>query len=138
MAADGRADAVRALVVPGATCIVSTVRPDGAISSVPVSPMFDGERLWFSARSDTRKVRNLQRDNRVTVVLCDSANAQHYVQVRGRAHVEPDPDRRRIDEVARFHMGVAVYPYDKPGQERVAIEIEADVVVVPSVHGAKR
>ena len=125
-----------AFIRPGYTCVLSTLRKDGSVSSVPLCPMFDGTNLWLSSRADTLKVRNLERDGRATLLMVDPDNMQRYAQVRGRAELVADESRAMINALASFHMGVDVYPYDKPGQHRVSIIVHPESVSMPVVHGS--
>ena len=55
-----------------------------------------GDELWFFCRSDSRKVRELGADPRVTIDYCDDSN-QNYVSVLGRGTVLND--RSKADEL---------------------------------------
>ena len=115
---------------------LSTIRPDGELSVVPVAPMFDGEAVWVSSLMRTRKVRNLASDPRASICVVDRENPLRYALFRGEAEVLPDPDRLKVNEMARLYMGLDEYPYDRPGDERVVIRIKATAVSSPRVHGA--
>jgi PPOX class probable F420-dependent enzyme len=114
---------------------LSTVRPDGELSVVPVSPMFDGEAVWVSSLRRSRKVRNLESDPRASICIIDRENPLLYALFRGQADVRPDPDRLKVNEMARLYMGLDEYPYDRPGDERVVIRIKPTAVSSPRVHG---
>lgn len=126
----------RELLARPQLAFLATVRPDGDIAIAPVSPMYTGGEVWVSARSDTRKVANLAQDPRATLCVVDQHKPQRYALFRGRATVTPDPDRARVNELAKFYMDVDEYPYDAPGAERVVITIEPHAVVAPRVHGS--
>lgn len=115
---------------------VTTVRPDGLLSVHPVSTIVEGEELRFSTLKDRGKVRNIRADDRVSVCIPDPANPLRYVELRGHARIEADPERRFIDRIAREFMGVDRYPYDPPGAERVTIVVAIEQVWAPRVHGA--
>ena len=117
---------------------ISTIRPDGLISTHPVSLLWDGEKLRFSSGKSRQKVRNLRSDDRITVCIPDPANALRYLEIRGHAQIEDDPDRRFIDRIAKEFMGVEKYPYDPPGFERVTITIRIAQVSGSAVVGASR
>jgi PPOX class probable F420-dependent enzyme len=114
---------------------LSTVRSDGELSVVPVSPMFDGEAVWVSSLKQSRKVRNLTADPRASICVVDRDNPLRYALFRGQADVLPDPDRVKVNEMARLYMDLDEYPYDRPGDERVVIRIRATAVSSPRVHG---
>jgi hypothetical protein len=114
---------------------VTTVRPDGLLSVHPVSVIAEAGELRFSTMKGRGKVRNLMYDNRISVCIPDPANVLRYLEVRGRARIEADPDRAFIDRIAREFLGVERYPYDPPGTERVTIVVEIEQVSIPRVHG---
>lgn len=115
---------------------ISTMRPDGRMSVVPVGIVREGDVLKISTLSDRQKVRNLEHDPRITVCVSDPANARHYVEIRGVAELADDIDRTYIDAFAREYMGVDKYPYDPPGAARTTITVRAERVSMPKVHGS--
>jgi len=112
---------------------MSTMRPDGRMSTNPVSALFDGDHVRVSTVRSRRKVRNLVADDRVTLCIVQPGNLNRYVEIRGRAVVEPDTDRAFIDEIARAYMGVDAYPFDAPGDERVVVTVIPEQVSAPLV-----
>lgn len=108
-------------------CMCATTKSNGLLSVHPVSALWEHGRLAFSTIKTRSKYRNLTRDDRVSLCFLDPTNPVRYVEVRGRAQLEDDPDRAFIDRIARYHMGVDAYPYDAPGTERA-------IVVVKFVH----
>ena len=90
-------DAVHDILTDKPTGFVATVRPDGMLSVTPVGLMFDGEYVRFSTTRDRRKYRNLLRDDRVTMAVAHRNNPNRYVEIRGRARMEDDPDHTFID-----------------------------------------
>jgi PPOX class probable F420-dependent enzyme len=96
---------------------MTTVRPDGLLSTNPVAVVYDGTTIRVSTVADRRKVRNLLADDRVTLCVVQPGNLNRYVEIRGRAIVEPDEGRRFVDTMARQYMDVesAVRP---AGDER--------------------
>ncbi|HQV56835.1 MAG TPA: hypothetical protein PKV27_02405, partial [Ilumatobacteraceae bacterium] len=61
------------------------------------------------------------------------SNLNRYVEIRGRATIEADPDRTFIDSIAQRYMGVDHYPFDKPGDQRVTITVDIEAVACPDV-----
>jgi PPOX class probable F420-dependent enzyme len=112
---------------------MSTMRPDGHMSTNPVAVVWDGAVLRVSTTTDRRKHRNLLGDDRVTLCVVQPDNLNRYVEIRGRAVVEPDVDRRFVDAMARQYMDVDRYPFDRPGQERVVVTILPEQVSCPSI-----
>jgi hypothetical protein len=72
-------------------------------------------------------------DDRITVCVISTSNANRYVEVRGRAIVEPDPARAFIDSIARKYMDADRYPFDRAGDERVVITVIAEQISCPAI-----
>jgi hypothetical protein len=60
-------------------------------------------------------------------------NPNRYIELRGRARIEDDVDRRFIDALTQHYMGVDRYPFDPPGAERVTVMIEVEHVSCPLI-----
>jgi PPOX class probable F420-dependent enzyme len=115
---------------------LSTQRPDGRMSVVPVAVIWDGETVRISTVKSTKKVRNLQLDSRLTLCVPHPNNPQQYVELRGTADIADDADRSFVNAMARDWMGVEEYPYDRPGDERAIITVRVEAVSSPSVHSS--
>jgi PPOX class probable F420-dependent enzyme len=64
---------------------LGSVRPDGRPHLVPVWYFWNGETLLVLSQPGTRKVRNLERDRRVTVALDDTRLGRDVVLLEGEA-----------------------------------------------------
>jgi PPOX class probable F420-dependent enzyme len=126
-------EAVHDILTDKPTGFVATVRPDGHLSVTPVALLFDGDYVRFSTTKDTKKYRNLQRDDRIAMAVPHRSNPNRYVELRGRGRIADDTDRAFIDVIARHYMGVDEYPFDRPGQERVVVTILAEQVSAPAI-----
>ena len=115
------------------TAYLATMRSDGRMSVTPMAVMYDGEHLLLSTTKDRMKYRNLLADDRVTVCVPHRNNPNRYVEVRGRAALIDDTDRAFINSIAKAYMNVDVYPFDRPGQERVVLRVFAEQVSVPHI-----
>jgi PPOX class probable F420-dependent enzyme len=116
---------------------IGTLRPDGRIAVVPVGIARDGDVLKISSRADTKKIRNLRLDPRITVTVQDPADGRRYVEIRGRAELVEDVDRAYINWIARTFMGAPEYPYEGPDVQRVIIVVHPEHVSMPRVHGSR-
>jgi PPOX class probable F420-dependent enzyme len=112
---------------------MTTLRPDGRLSTNPVALLYENDRILVSTVTARQKYRNLLADDRVTLCVVQPGNLNRYVEIRGRALIEPDRDRRVIDEIARVYMGVEHYPLDREGDERVVVEIMPEQVLSPAI-----
>jgi PPOX class probable F420-dependent enzyme len=112
---------------------VTTIRPDGMLSTNPVAVLLKDGRALVSTTKDRKKYRNLVADARVTLCVAHRNNPNRYVEIRGRAELVDDRDHTVIDEVWRTYTGGDRYPFDDPGQERVTIVVHAEQVSAPRI-----
>ena len=112
---------------------VTTMRPDGFLSTNPMAVVLDGDRIRLSTVTNRKKFHNLLADDRITVCVIQTSNANRYVEVRGRAVIEPDTDRAFIDHIARRYMDADRYPFDQTGDERVVITVIAEQISCPAI-----
>lgn len=124
----------RAIFEGKPVAFVTTMRPDGRMSTNPMAVVLgDDGVIRLSTVMTRKKVRNLMADDRITVCVVPPGNLNRYVEVRGRAVLEPDTDRSFIDGIARRYMGVDRYPFDAAGDERVTITVIAEHVSCPEI-----
>lgn len=126
-------DNARSLFEGRPVAFVTTVRPDGFLSTNPMAVLLDGDLIRLSTVTSRKKFRNLLADDRITVCIIQTSNANRYIEVRGRAIIEPDTDRAFIDQIARRYMDAERYPFDRPGDERVVITVIAEQISCPAI-----
>lgn len=114
-----------------------TIRPDGLPSVNPVALLYDGEHVRVSTVTKRQKYKNLLADPRIAISVPHRNNPNYYIELRGHAELEPDPDRSFVNQIAKVYMGEDVYPFDQPGDERVTIKIIAEQVSMPTIPLAK-
>ncbi len=112
---------------------VCTLRPDGRLSVNPVAVVLDGDELWVSTTKDRQKYANLRRDPRIAISVIDPDDVSRYVEIRGRAELSDDVDRRYIDRIAQLYMDKPRYDLDPPSAERVVVRILPEQVSAPWV-----
>jgi PPOX class probable F420-dependent enzyme len=84
--------------------------------------LVDGE-LKISLNTSRRKTKNLIARPQCSLFLLDLANPYRYLEVRGRARVEPDDDYAFARSVGAKY-GADLKVHDRPGETRVAVTIE--------------
>src|SRR5215469_7746866 len=94
--------------------------------------------VWFLAEDDTirislntarQKVKNLQADPHVSVLVFDETSPYRYVELRGDAEITPDPDYTFADKLgAKYNADLR--DRDKPGDTRVVITVHPSRVVI--------
>ncbi|MEM7409974.1 MAG: pyridoxamine 5'-phosphate oxidase family protein [Myxococcota bacterium] len=120
--------------------VVTTLRAkDGLLSSNPVSYVFDGDCVRISTLKNRVKFRNLEGDDRVTFCVMDAKDPTVYVELRGRASLEDDPDRAFLRRQFRAGSGGQEPPedLDPAGSERAIIRIHPVQSSSPSLYGGR-
>jgi PPOX class probable F420-dependent enzyme len=124
----------RELFLGKPVAFVTTMRPDGMMSTNPMAVVLDDDGvIRLSTLTSRVKARNLLVDDRITICVVQPDNLNRYVEVRGRATLEADPDRTFIDGIARRYMDADRYPFDRAGDERVTISLVPEQVSCPSI-----
>ena len=83
----------------------ATLGPDGSPQSTPVWFDWDGAQLRIGLAEDRQKLRNLRRDPRLAVSIVDPADPTRFLEIRGRATFESDPDRSVLARIIRKYTG---------------------------------
>ena len=113
------------LLASTALAQVATIGPGGEPHVNPVWFDWDGQTLRFSQLAGRQKVRNLRRDNRIAVSIVDPGNPYRYLELRGIARIEPDPDLAFVDRVTMKYLGEGRdETRNPPGEERVVVVVE--------------
>jgi PPOX class probable F420-dependent enzyme len=94
---------VRELLAARLVGVLSTLEPDGSVHAVPMWLSGEGGEIVLATGSDSRKVRNLERDDRATLTLHDSRPGCEVcgVSLRGRVGIVRQPEAARL--VERVH-----------------------------------
>ena len=86
----------------------------------------DGElKLWLN--TGRAKTRNLRERPECSLLVLDLENPRRYLEVRGRARIEPDPDYAYASKLGAKY-GMDLSGIDPPGQTRVIVTIEPETV----------
>jgi PPOX class probable F420-dependent enzyme len=105
--------------------VLATVNPDGSPQTSVVWVGRDGDDLLMSTVQG--RVKDMQRDPRVSVTVIDSSDGENYVELRGRASMTPDIGRRVDTELSWKYDGQDPRQ-DRPGMVRVVVRIAVDKV----------
>lgn len=96
---------------------VATVNPDGSPQLSIVWIDWDGRHVLFNTAVGRVKPRNLERDQRVSVLVIDREDGYHWVAVRGTAELTTEGADEHIDKLARKYTGQGWQA--KPGEQRL-------------------
>ena len=113
---------------------VVTLMPDGQPQAQYTWVDTDGEHLLVNTEPQRQRVRNLERDPRITVLLLGD-NPWDWAEVRGHlaGTVDGQEARDHIDFLSNKYVG-ADYGNPIGPQGRVILRIAADKVNIPGAH----
>lgn len=129
----------RELLTTQHVAMLTTIRTDGMLSTNPVGFVWDGEHIRISTLKSRLKYKNLVNDPRVAFCIQSARDPMYYVEVRGHATLEDDPDRIAFRKQFMVGSAGAEPPpdLDAPGAERVVIVIHARTVSSPTLYGGR-
>ena len=133
-------EASRAMLLANSLGILTTIRHnDGRISSNPVGYVWDGESVRISTLASRMKYKNLVANPMVTFCVVDHDDHTRYVELRGYATLEPDPDRSFLRLQFRTQSSGHEPPadLDAPDAKRMTIRIHAEQVSSPLLYGGR-
>jgi PPOX class probable F420-dependent enzyme len=107
--------------------VIATINADGSPHTSVMWVGRDGNDVLFSTVAGRRKHRNMERDPRVSVSVIDSADAENYVELRGRVTMTPDVGRRFDTELSWKYDGRDPDP-DRPGAVRIVVRLSVERV----------
>jgi PPOX class probable F420-dependent enzyme len=105
------------------TAVLGTVGPDGRPQMSLIWFLADGDVVRTSLSSARQKTRNLLRNSAAGLLIPDMANPAVYLELRGDAELEPDPDYRFADRLAAKYGGIDLRTLDGPGDTRYVVTI---------------
>ena len=106
---------------------ISTLRRDGSPHSTIVWVDTDGENVLVNSSTNRVKLKNMQRDGRVSLSIAAPDNAYRCLYVRGLVtSITEDSDLTFIDYLAKKYRGQDEYPRD-----RLVDETRMKVVIEP-------
>jgi PPOX class probable F420-dependent enzyme len=133
-------EASRAILKANSLGILTTIRhKDGRISSNPVGYVWDEESVRISTLASRMKYANLVADPTVTFCVVDRDDHTRYVELRGHATLEPDPDRSflRLQFLRQSGGHEPPADLDPPDARRVTIRIHPEQVSSPLLYGGR-
>src|ERR1700722_20029923 len=105
--------------------VLSTVNADGSPHASVMWVGRDGSDVLMSTVEGRRKHRNMVRDPRVSVTVIDSADAENYVELRGRISMAPDIGAAFDNQLSWKYDGRDKDP-DKPGAVRLVVRLTVE------------
>jgi PPOX class probable F420-dependent enzyme len=118
-----------ALLRQPSPCFVATVMPDGSPQMTQTWVDTDGEHVIINTVQGFQKVKNVDRDPRVAVIVSDPDNPSRYYEIRGRVvNAATEGGAEHIESLAQRYLG-GPYPwYGGRDQVRIILTISADKI----------
>jgi PPOX class probable F420-dependent enzyme len=102
---------------------LATIDPEGFPQVTEVWFLLDDDEIRISLNSSRHKTRNLTDRPQCGLFLLDLENPYRYLEIRGRARIEPDDDYAFARKVgAKYNADLK--EHDRPGDRRVVVTIE--------------
>jgi PPOX class probable F420-dependent enzyme len=113
---------------------LATIGRNGGPQLTEVWFLYDDGELKVSLNTARAKTKNLIARPACSLFILDLENPYRYVDVRGRARIEPDDDYVLADRVGAKY-GSDLRQHDGPDDRRVAVTIEVDSVFAVDMTG---
>src|SRR3954453_10849290 len=101
---------------------LATLGRDGIPQLTEVWFLYDEGELKLSLNTSRLKTKNLRRRPECRLFILDLENPYRYMDVRGRARVEPDDDYAFARRVGAKYGGADLRDHDAPGDPRVIVQ----------------
>lgn len=108
---------------------LATIGPDELPQLTASWFVWEDNTLTLSLNTTRQKVRNLRRNPSMTAFFIDPASPYRTLELRGRAHIEEDPEYQVTDKVGAKYNGADLRSMDQPGESRVAVTLDIEKVV---------
>jgi PPOX class probable F420-dependent enzyme len=107
---------------------VTTLRGDGSPHSTVVWVDVRNGVVGFNTAHGRAKVRHIEHDPRVSLLVVDPNDAYKWVAVSGRAELTDQDADGQIDKLAKKYIGRDTYPWRNPQEQRVSVWIRPEAV----------
>ncbi|MGC4937227.1 PPOX class F420-dependent oxidoreductase [Kribbella sp. DT2] len=98
-------DHARNLLDGANLAVLATINPDGSPQTSAIWVGRDGNDVVISSTAGLRKIRNLEADPRVSLIVIDATDPLRYAELRGTAAVSDDTDRVIAQALATKYQG---------------------------------
>jgi PPOX class probable F420-dependent enzyme len=105
---------------------VTTLRRDGSPHVTPTWIDWDGEHVLVNTARGRTKVRHVERNPQVAVLVIDRGNPYNWVAISGPAELVDEGAEAHIHELSHRYNGTD-YP-TREGEERVIVRITPERV----------
>lgn len=117
--------------------IVTTIRhSDGLPSCNPVAIYWDGEGVSFSTLKSRMKFKSLQADPHIAMCIIDPDTIARYVEVRGIAQLQDDPEGS-LNKLIYHRATGKDFDFDESGAQRVIVRLQPLQISMPNLYGGR-
>jgi PPOX class probable F420-dependent enzyme len=109
--------------------VLGTIGASGRPQLSAVWFLAEGDTVRVSLNTSRQKLKNLQANPAVSLLILDPANPYRYVELRGDAQIEEDPDYAFAKQVGAKYGGADLSEHDGPGDRRMTVTIVPTRVV---------
>ncbi len=114
---------------------LATLGRDGSPQLTEVWFLHDEGEVKLSLNTSRLKTKNLRRRPECSLFILDLANPYRYMDIRGRARIEPDDDYAFARKLGAKYGGADLREHDGPGDSRVVVTIEPRNVFAVNMGG---
>lgn len=131
-------DVVKKLIESKVFANVATLMPDGSPQVTQTWVDHDGDIILINTFEGSQKHRNVVRNPKVALDVCDPTSPYNMAIIRGRViEVTSEGAEEHIDRMAKKYLGQDKYQMRQPGMKRVLIKIEPTRVIPPFTQTAR-
>jgi PPOX class probable F420-dependent enzyme len=131
-------DSVKNLIEAKTFANVATLMPDGSPHVTQTWVDHDGDIVLINTFEGSQKHRNVVRNPKIALDVCDPTNPYNMAVIRGRvSEVTFEGAEEHIDKMAKKYLGQDKYQMRQPGMRRVLIKIEPTHVMAPFAESSR-
>ena len=122
-------DGLLTLLRQPSPCFITTLMPDGSPQVTETWVDTDGDHVVINTVQTHQKVKNVQRDPRVALAVCDAADPSRYYAVRGRVvQITSEGGAEHIELLSHRYTGGPYQWYGGRDQVRVILTVSAEKI----------
>jgi PPOX class probable F420-dependent enzyme len=110
-------------LLDGIVATLATIGSNGYPQMSELWFLAEGDTIRLSLNSSRQKTKNLMKRPACGLLLLDLTDPRRYLELRGDAEIEPDPDYAFADRVAAKY-GTDLRSMDEPGESRVIVTLK--------------
>ena len=115
---------VEAVLAKPYLAVIATVRPDGSPHSAATWYDWDDGRVLLNMADTRRRLEHMRSEPRAALTVISDGDTYDHISLLGRiVSIEPDPELRDIDRLARRYTGE---PFGNRNQPRFSAWLEPE------------